>query len=40
MEKPDKKINFESVVASAGKVAKDLLDNTIQAVEMNVAWGI
>lgn len=35
MEKPDKKINFESVVASAGKVAKDLLDNTIQAVDQN-----
>lgn len=35
MEKPDEKINFESVVASAGKVAKDLLNNTIQAVDQN-----
>ena len=35
MEKAEKKKNFEAIISSAGKAAKDLLDNTIQVVDQN-----
>lgn len=35
MEKSEKKKNLEAIISSAGKAAKDLLDNTIQVVDQN-----
>lgn len=35
MEKREKKINFDLIVSSAGKAAKDILESTVQTVDQN-----